>query len=73
MASTAVKFNLGRTRTYLFRLPFFTRLTILIVILLWIASLPLPWLMQWGALIPNAVTIFSGMLVLASFRVDPHA
>lgn len=73
MASTAIKFNLGRTRTYLFRLPFFTRFTILIVILLWITSLPLPWLMQWGALIPNDVTIFSGMLVLASTRVNANA
>lgn len=61
MASSAVKFNIGRTRTYLFRLPFFTRLTVLAIVAFWLACLPFPWLRQWGALIPNEVTLFSGV------------
>ncbi|KAK3984948.1 putative rhomboid protein 2 [Cladorrhinum sp. PSN332] len=47
-------FNTTRARSYVFRLPLFTRLVLLAIIGFWIAGLQSAWdLRQWGALIPK--------------------
>lgn len=48
-------------RSYLVRLPLFTRAIILIIALVWTLSIPKLWDLQaWGALIPDKVSLFSG-------------
>ncbi|CEJ82869.1 Putative Rhomboid family protein [[Torrubiella] hemipterigena] len=47
-------------RSYLVRLPLFTRAIILIIALVWTLSIPKLWDLQaWGALIPDKVSLFS--------------
>ncbi|KAF4983814.1 hypothetical protein FZEAL_851 [Fusarium zealandicum] len=54
-------FNTLRARSYVFRLPLFTRLIVLVIIAVWIASVQSVWdLREWGALIPDQISIFSG-------------
>jgi membrane associated rhomboid family serine protease len=51
-------FNALRARSYLTRLPLFTRLIVLAIIALSIASLQSVWnLREWGALIPEEISI----------------
>ena len=50
-------FSTARARSYLFRLPLFTRVIILLILVLWI-----PGLQAWGGLIPDQVTIKTGWL-----------
>lgn len=59
------QFNVARARSYVFRLPLFTRAMIVIILGLWILSVPRFWnLQQWGALIPSEVSFTSGKKVL---------
>ncbi|KAL6239116.1 hypothetical protein BDW75DRAFT_227467 [Aspergillus navahoensis] len=58
MASPAalppLPFNPSRVRSYLLRLPLFTRLVILAIIVFWLLELQTVWsVVQWGALIPD--------------------
>jgi len=56
MAPSLPQFSAARMRSYVFRLPLFTRLIILVIILLWIASYQSVWdVVQWGALIPDEI------------------
>jgi GPI-anchor transamidase subunit GAA1 len=60
MAPSIPQFNLARIRSYIFRLPLFTRLVIIIIVLFWIVSVPSFWDVQkWGALIPEEVGLSS--------------
>ena len=53
--------NPTRLRSYLLRLPLFTRLTVLIILALYILSLQSAWsVVSWGALQPSVIGIFSG-------------
>lgn len=65
MATNAVALRLpnpARVRAWINRLPFFTRVILLTIVLFWIASLMLPWIIPFGALIPSEVSIFAGEL-----------
>ncbi|KZF22980.1 hypothetical protein L228DRAFT_247412 [Xylona heveae TC161] len=57
MVSAALpQFNPARIRSYLLRLPIFTRVALFAIIALWFLSiLPLWDVQQWGALIPNEI------------------
>ncbi|OCK84881.1 hypothetical protein K432DRAFT_378124 [Lepidopterella palustris CBS 459.81] len=57
MASTFVQFNPMRIRSYIFRLPLCTRGLVLVIVALWIASIPVVWLQEWAALVPKEVGI----------------
>ncbi|KAL3429675.1 Gaa1-like protein [Aspergillus tetrazonus] len=47
-------FNPSRVRSYLLRLPLFTRLVVLAIIVFWLLELQTVWsVVQWGALIPD--------------------
>lgn len=53
-------FNTLRARSYVTRLPLFTRLIILVIVAAWIASVQSVWdLREWGALIPDQISITS--------------
>ncbi|KAJ0420192.1 Gaa1-like protein [Aspergillus carlsbadensis] len=60
MASPAalppLPFNPSRVRSYLLRLPLFTRLVVLVIILFWLLELQTVWsVVQWGSLIPDEI------------------
>ncbi|KAK5061038.1 putative rhomboid protease [Exophiala bonariae] len=60
-------FNPVRLRTYILRLPLFTRLILLAIIAFWILELQTVWsVIQWGALIPKEIG-FSSMYRLNTF------
>jgi glycosylphosphatidylinositol transamidase len=49
-------FNPSRVRSYLLRLPLFTRLVVLVIILFWLLELQTVWsVVQWGSLIPDEI------------------
>ncbi|KAI1090571.1 hypothetical protein F5B19DRAFT_317953 [Rostrohypoxylon terebratum] len=51
-------FNTLRARSYVFRLPLFTRAMIVLMVAFWLAGLQSAWdVRQWGALIPNELGI----------------
>lgn len=46
----------ARLRSYIFRLPLFTRIIILVIVAFWISELQSFWnVVQWGALIPSEI------------------
>ncbi|KKK20052.1 hypothetical protein ARAM_006405 [Aspergillus rambellii] len=49
-------FNPSRVRSYLLRLPLFTRLILLAIIIFWLLELQTVWaVVQWGALVPDEI------------------
>lgn len=60
-----------RARSYLSRLPLFTRAIVLVIVLFWALGLQSVWdLRQWGALIPDKINIAAGMLDAAACPRD---
>ncbi|KAJ5898775.1 Gaa1-like protein [Penicillium taxi] len=60
-------FNPSRVRSYLMRLPLFTRLVVLVIFAFWLAELQSAWnVVQWGALIPDEIN-FGTMYRLNTF------
>ena len=54
-------FSTLRARSYIFRLPLFTRVIIVIIFAFWIVGVQSVWnLRQWGALIPSEVNLATG-------------
>lgn len=54
-------FSTVRARSYLLRLPLFTRAMVLVIVLFWIAGIQSVWdLREWGALIPDKLNFFTG-------------
>lgn len=55
-------FNPQRLRSYILRLPLFTRACIVIIIAFWIAELQTVWsVTQWGSLIPKEIGLATSM------------
>ncbi|KAK8076135.1 hypothetical protein PG994_003407 [Apiospora phragmitis] len=53
-------FSTLRARSYVFRLPLFTRLMVLAIVVLWLVGIQSAWdLRKWGALIPNEMNFFT--------------
>ncbi|EPE25975.1 Rhomboid-like protein [Glarea lozoyensis ATCC 20868] len=60
MAPSLPQFSAARMRSYVFRLPLFTRAIIAIITLLWLLSMQSVWnVQQWGALIPKEIGLAS--------------
>lgn len=58
MAPTLPHFNPARLRSYVFRIPFFTRIILLLIILFWLLEFQTAWdIAQWGALVPLEVNL----------------
>ena len=58
MATTTPQFDPRRLRSYLLRLPLFTRIILLVIIVFGILELQSAWnVAQWGALIPKEVNL----------------
>lgn len=52
--------NVSRLRSYLFRLPLFTRLIVLAIFAFWVLELQTVWsVIQWGSLIPKEIGLGS--------------
>ncbi|KAJ6439957.1 GPI transamidase component GAA1 [Purpureocillium lavendulum] len=55
-------FSALRARSYVLRLPLFTRVIAVVIVLFWLLSLPSVWdIRGWGALVPDKVSFVSGM------------
>lgn len=62
-------FNPSRVRSYILRLPLFTRLVLLAVLLFWLLELQTIWsVVQWGSLTPDEIGFGSSMFCLGSAR-----
>ena len=62
MAPSLPNFNIARLRTYALRLPLFTRMILLLIILFWILEFQTAWnVAQWGALVPKEVNLGTSM------------
>lgn len=58
MAPTLPSLDVRRLRSYVFRLPLFTRIVLFLVALFWILELQKVWdVIQWGSLIPKEVNL----------------
>ncbi|KAL8854045.1 MAG: hypothetical protein Q9221_001168 [Calogaya cf. arnoldii] len=58
MAPTIPSLDVRRLRSYVFRLPLFTRIVLVFVVVFWILELQKVWnVVQWGALIPKEVNL----------------
>ncbi|KAJ2897847.1 rhomboid protein 2 [Zalerion maritima] len=56
MAPNIAGFSTLRARSYVFRLPIFTRLVIALILLFWVLTLQSAWdVRQWGSLIPSTI------------------
>ena len=67
MAPTLPQFNPARLRSYVFRIPLFTRIILLLIIFFWILELQTAWdIPQWGALVPLEVNLGTSTSTIAS-------
>ena len=63
MAPSIPGFHPAKLRSYIFRLPFFTRVILLFIIIFWALELQSAWnVAQWGALVPVEVNLGTSML-----------
>lgn len=58
------QFNPARIRSYIFRLPFCTRLLVLAIVGLWIATIPFPWIREFGRLEPAKMDLTQSRWIL---------
>ena len=69
MAPSVPSLDVRRIRSYVFRLPLFTRIVLVFVGLFWILELQQVWdVVQWGALVPKEVNLGTSMFPLAQSR-----
>jgi hypothetical protein len=62
-------FNPTRLRSYILRLPLFTRVTLLIIFAFWLLELQTVWsVVNWGALVPNEIGIGGSRSSLDPFQ-----
>ena len=67
MAPTLPQFNPARLRSYIFRLPFLTRIVVLAIFVFWILELQSAWnVVQWGALIPEKINFGTSVSYLST-------
>ncbi|KAF9870404.1 hypothetical protein CkaCkLH20_12071 [Colletotrichum karsti] len=67
MASNVTTFSTLRARSYIFRLPLFTRIVVVAIVAAWAASLQSTWdVKDWGALIPDQLSF------TASYRMNTY-
>ncbi|TVY20008.1 Rhomboid protein 2 [Lachnellula arida] len=60
MAPSLPQFSAARMRSYIFRLPLFTRSIIFVIVLLWVLGMQSVWDVQaWGALVPMEIGLAS--------------
>jgi glycosylphosphatidylinositol transamidase len=67
MAPSLPQFSAARFRSYIFRLPLFTRSIILVIVILYLVSIQSVWdVQQWGALIPKEIGLATRLYPLSS-------
>jgi GPI-anchor transamidase subunit GAA1 len=66
-------FNPNRIRSYILRLPLFTRGIILVVLVFWVLELQTVWsVIDWGSLKPSQIGIFTGGMYRLNTFVFVH-
>lgn len=67
-------FNPTRLRSYVLRLPLFTRISLLVIALFWVATvLPFFDVIQWGDLRPSAIHLTTCMSLTVLAKERPPA
>lgn len=67
-------FNPSRVRSYLVRLPLFTRLVLLIILAFWLLELQSLWsVVQWGSLIPDDINLATSESFVEAMAVERSA
>lgn len=66
--------NPARLRSYILRLPLFTRLVLVVILAFWVLELQTVWsVVDWGALIPNEIGLggsrFLDSVVVMRYRL----
>lgn len=62
VASSGVPYYAARLRSYILRLPLFTRCILVLIVLVWIAQLQMIWnVTSWGSLQPSEVGLQTSM------------
>jgi hypothetical protein len=56
----------ARIRSYILRLPFCTKVLVAAIVGLWVATIPFPWIRDFGALEPAKMDLTQSMFVLLS-------
>lgn len=57
-------FNPSRVRSYILRLPLFTRIVLVIITVFWLLELQTVWdVVQWGALVPDQIGLGSSTFI----------
>lgn len=54
----------ARIRSYILRLPFCTKVLVAAIVGLWVATIPFPWIRDFGALEPAKMDLTQSMFVL---------
>lgn len=68
MAPTLPSLNPARLRSYVFRIPLFTRVVLFFIAIFWVVELQSAWdVVQWGGLVPKQVGLGTSRHIL--FRV----
>ena len=74
MAPAIPKVDVRRIRSHILRLPLFTRLIVLLIVGLWVASLQTAWdVRQWGSLIPEEIGLQTSMSSFARLGMEEVA
>lgn len=61
--ATLPSFDPRRLRSYILRLPLFTRIVLLLIVIFWLLEFQSVWnIIQWGALIPQEINIGTSTL-----------
>lgn len=55
--SSLPQFNPARIRSYILRLPFCTKILVAAILGLWVATIPFPWIRDFGGLEPNKMDL----------------
>lgn len=72
MAPTLPQISPARIRSYLLRLPFLTRVVLLLLVVFWLLELQSIWnVVQWGALIPQEVGLSTSWSPASCFNLTP--
>lgn len=60
MAPSWPQLNPARMRSYVFRLPLFTRVVLFLILLFWLVGIQSVWdIVGWGALVPKSISLLS--------------
>lgn len=71
-ATSLPQFNPARIRSYILRLPFCTKVLVAAIVGLWIATIPFPWIRDFGRLEPAKMDLTQSMCFSLTYSEDGY-